>query len=198
MMRRCGECTLCCRLLPMHAGQEEKTPHACAAMVTAGIAKRGIPAFEKPAGEKCPHERHTGCAVYAIRPIACQVWSCRWLVNDDTGDLRRPDRSGYVLDVMPDYVTLRMDDSGEETNIQVVQIWIDTRRGDDWRLDASLRAYLERRGKEGIAALIRFNARDGLVLFPPSMSADGQWHERRGDQPVERSAEETYEGLMKI
>ena len=64
----------------------------------------------KPARQRCKHQRHhKGCAVYRKRgfPPGCGAWNCRWLVEDVTDGLSRPDRSHYVLDVMPDYVTLR-------------------------------------------------------------------------------------------
>jgi len=103
--------------------------------------------------------------------MACQAWSCRWLVNDDTADLRRPDRSRYVIDVMPDYVTARPNDGGEPYNVPVVQIWCDAHAPDAWR-DPALLAYLDRRGRDGTAALIRFDNRRGITVFPPSMTGD--------------------------
>ena len=66
--RRCGDCQLCCKLLP-------------------------VGALGKAAGERCRHQRHhKGCAVYRKRgfPSECGAWSCRWLVEDDTADLSRP------------------------------------------------------------------------------------------------------------
>jgi hypothetical protein len=61
----------------------------------------------KGAGERCRHQRGLGCKVYhqlkTVSP-SCAMWTCRWLVEDDTSDLSRPDRSHYVIDVMPDYV----------------------------------------------------------------------------------------------
>jgi hypothetical protein len=191
-MRRCGECMLCCRLLPMHDSHNQ--PERDERMIALRLAKRGVAAFEKPAGERCPHERHTGCTIYNKRPIGCQVWNCRWLVNNDTGDLRRPDRAGYVIDITPDFVTLQARDDPPR-NIQVVQIWIDPRRPDAWRQDKALLAYLDRRGQEGTAALMRFNPRDAVTVFPPSMSTDGCWHEQGGRADVERTAEERLAGL---
>jgi len=146
-LRRCGDCSLCCKLMPM-------------------------PELNKPAGKRCQHQRHgLGCAIFARRPMACQAWSCRWLVNDDTADLRRPDRSLYVIDVMPDYVTARPNDGGEPYNVPVVQIWCDAHSPDAWR-DPALLAYLDRRGRDGTAALIRFDNRRGITVFPPSMTGD--------------------------
>lgn len=155
MNRQCGSCTLCCKLTP-------------------------VVELHKGANERCKHQRHTGCTIYAKRPFSCQAWNCRWLLNDDADDLRRPDHSHYVIDVMPDYVTARDNNTGTEQHCQVVQIWVDPRFPDAHR-DPALRAYLLRRGEDGIASIIRYSASDGFVLFPPNMSADHQWHEQRGE-----------------
>jgi hypothetical protein len=153
--RQCGDCQLCCRLLPVRS-------------------------LGKGAGERCRHQSHArGCKVYAtlarVSP-ECRLWSCRWLVNDDTADLRRPDRSHYVLDVMPDFVTLRDDKTGEKQHVQVVQIWVDPKFPDAHR-DPALRAYLERRAEENIIGLVRWDNENAVALFPPALSSDGQWHE---------------------
>jgi hypothetical protein len=154
--RRCGDCQLCCKLLPVRS-------------------------IGKVAGQHCKHQRHhKGCSVYGhlarVSP-ECKLWSCRWLAEDDTAELSRPDRSHYVLDVMPDFVTLRDDATGAVQQIQVVQIWVDPSYRDAHR-DPALRAYLERRAKENIIGLIRWSDTEGMALFPPSLSSDGQWHER--------------------
>lgn len=152
--RRCGGCTLCCKLLPS-------------------------PEINKAAGIRCPHQQTgKGCAIYARRPLACATWNCRWLGADDTADLRRPDRSRYVIDIMPDFITLVDNDTGQRTDIEVVQIWVDPKDPEAWR-DPALLDYLNRRGEEGKAALIRWSNCDGMTVFPPSMSADHQWHEFR-------------------
>src|SRR3974390_97093 len=134
-MRQCGECQLCCKLLP-------------------------VASVEKPAGKACRFSKfHKGCTVYRTRamPMDCAVWNCRWLVNDDAAELSRPDRSHYVIDVMPDFVTVVDNATGEKTNVQVVQIWIDPDCPDAHR-DPALRRWLERRNEQGlgqVAALIR-------------------------------------------
>jgi hypothetical protein len=156
MMRQCGDCQLCCRLLP-------------------------VGSLNKAAGQRCRHQRHhKGCVVHArlaqISP-ECQWWNCRWLVNDDAAELSRPDRSHYVIDVLPDFVTLRNDVTGERQDFEVVQIWVDPHHPDAHR-DPALRAWLLRRGAEGVAALIRYSDLDGFALFPPNMSTDGEWHEQ--------------------
>ena len=143
--------------------------------------------FDKPAGERCPHQRHgKGCAIYARRPFGCRMWSCRWLVNDDTSDLSRPDRSHYVIDIAPDFVTA---DTGEY--IPVIQIWVDPNYPDAWH-DDRLLAYLERRGAEGYAALIRYNAHEAQALFPPTMTNGAGWivKPRQLAQETQHSAED--------
>lgn len=157
MMRQCGDCQLCCKLMP-------------------------IPPLEKAANERCRYQRvGKGCMVYNTRamPMECKLWNCRWLVNDDTSELSRPDRSHYVIDLMPDFITVENDDTGEQQKLQVVVIWCDPNHPDAHR-DPRLRDYLDRRGREGIAALVRYNSRDAFTIFPPSLAPDGQWHEMQG------------------
>jgi hypothetical protein len=149
--RECGDCQLCCRLLPT----EE---------------------IGKPAGRRCQHQKHgVGCAIYAERPASCQLWSCRWLTNDDgeTADLPRPDRAHYVIDMMPDFVTATGDDG--EHNIPVVQVWVDRGYPNAHR-SPSFRAWLDR---QEIPAVIRYDRREGFVLFPPSITGGRGWIEHR-------------------
>jgi hypothetical protein len=159
MTRQCGDCQLCCKLLPVRS-------------------------LDKGAGEKCKHQSHAkGCGVYARLAMVspeCRLWSCRWLVENDTADLRRPDRSHYVIDIMPDFVTLRDDDTGKVEHIEVVQVWVDPSYPDAHE-DPALRAYLERRAKENVIALVRWNNQDGMALFPPLLSSNHQWNEKRSD-----------------
>lgn len=148
-MRRCASCTLCCKLLP-------------------------VPPLGKKAGEKCKHQRFKGCTVYHKpgMPPECMLWSCRWLVNDDTADLQRPNVSHYVIDIMPDHITLQDNQTGALMAIQVVQIWVDPAHPNAHR-DPALRAYLLRRGEEGIAALVRYDAKRAMTLLPPNMIGSG-------------------------
>ena len=78
---------------------------------------------------------------------------------------------------MPDFVTLRDDATGAVQHIQVVQIWVDPKFPDAHR-DPALRAYLERRAEENIIGLVRWDDEKAIALFPPALSADGQWHEQ--------------------
>ncbi|MER8619185.1 hypothetical protein NKG99_20500 [Mesorhizobium sp. M1409] len=144
-MRKCGSCTLCCRLLPVRE-------------------------LTKRAGQRCRHQRTgKGCAVYRqpAMPLSCALWNCRWLTGDDTAELRRPDHSHYVVDTMVDYVKVTQD--GEPVSFPVVQVWCDPKFPDAWR-DPALLAYLDRRGKEGFAALIRYDNTKAIGVFPPSIT----------------------------
>jgi hypothetical protein len=200
--RRCGDCQLCCKLLPMKADSAARVPEISTEMVLQGYAQpaefRGMLAeWDKPAGAHCKHQRHRkGCAVYSRRPFGCRYWNCRWLVNDDTADMHRPDRAGYVIDLMPDFITMQPHDGSEPTNIEVIQIWVDPKRPDAWRNDAQLRAYMARRGEDGKAFLVRFNSADGITVFPPAMSEDGTFREVSGQSfGREHSGEEKIAGI---
>jgi hypothetical protein len=174
-VRQCGECQLCCKLLPMVDNEPWR---------------KGA-AINKPANVKCPHQRFKkGCAIYADRPFCCHVWTCRWLTEQDTADLKRPDHAHLVIDVMPDYVTVQNDETGEQQNLQVVQVWCDPRFPEAHR-DPAFRRFVDRRGEEGIATLVRFNSSDAITIFPPSLSPDGEWHEMGGNSTKrDRSPEE--------
>jgi hypothetical protein len=158
-MRQCGGCTLCCKLLPVNE-------------------------LDKLAGERCRHQQTgKGCAVYRTRkmPACCHFWNCRWLVNDDTADLSRPDRTHYVIDLLPDYVTVVNNETGEKENVEVIQIWCDPKFPHAHR-DPALRRYLERRAAEGKMALVRYNNKDAIsiVMF------NGKLHEHSGTVDPDR------------
>jgi Putative zinc- or iron-chelating domain len=196
MTRTCGSgkdwCGTCCKLLPMKPGRDQLL---IAAAVDAGIisveqAAAPVADFAKPAGQRCPHQRHNkGCSIYDRRPFGCRMWSCRWLLNDDTAELSRPDRAHYVIDVTPDFVT------GDGDPIPVIQVWVDPDYPNAHE-DPALRDYLERRGKEGYGALIRYDASEAFFLVPPSLSDDGRWHEIKGQtNPQEHTIEDKIQAL---
>jgi hypothetical protein len=191
---------LCCRLLPMKQDYRtrEEINDAIVAMVEHGYARaadfRGMmPEFSKPANQRCEHQCHKGCRVYARRPFSCRIWNCRWLPNADCGDLRRPDRS-HVVNIMPDFVTLDPGDGSPRTNVEVVQLWCDARYPDAWR-ERTIVAYIERRAAEGIATMIRYNARDAITVLAPAFWSDGQWREFNGTANDEHRGAELINGL---
>jgi len=150
-VRKCGDCQLCCKLMPVADFQ-----------------------LIKKAGVRCQYQKHgVGCKLHGRRnmPASCRIWNCRWLANTDTHDLPRPDRAHYVIDPMPDFVTIRDNDTGNEVEIQIIQIWLEP--GYFKALDTdSFRTYLNR---QGIAALVRLDERRSYVIAPPSMSGRDHW-----------------------
>ena len=169
MKRQCGDCTLCCKLVP-------------------------VKELDKPADTRCKHQRAIkGCLVYHTpkMPLSCHVWNCRWLVNNDTRDLARPDRSHYVIDIMPDFVIAL--DGDKKIPIQVVQIWCDANYPDAWK-DPRLKAYMIRRGEEKIASMVRYNSYDAFIVFPPNMTSEKQWMIRSGDMREKNELNKLLEG----
>jgi hypothetical protein len=152
MERRCGECTLCCTLLPVRA-------------------------LDKGASERCKHQRGLGCKVYHDKkamPLECQLWNCRWLIDPTTTKMLRPDISHYVIDIMPDFITARADD-GREIKQPVIQVWCDPRYPDAHK-DPAFREWM-RQHEPQCAVIVRYNAKDAIILIPPHMSTTGEWEE---------------------
>lgn len=154
MKRRCGDCQLCCKLLP-------------------------VKELAKLANQKCKYQKHgKGCTVYGKMemPQCCTLWNCRWLLEDRTDDLRRPDRSGYVIDVMPDFVTGRNELTGAEHNMPVIQVWADPSRPGAWRDDAAFMAYVERMALEDrMYTLVREGNGAATFIVAPCLNKDGTW-----------------------
>lgn len=165
--RSCGGCQLCCKLVPV---------------------SDNVVGLHKPANTRCPYQRHAkGCTIYERKPWACGVYSCRWLLGNDTADMPRPDRVHYVIDPTPDFVRMVDRVTGElQQNIEVVQVWVDPDYPDAHR-DPALRRYLLRRAEEGIVALIRYGSKDAFALVPPSMNDTGKWQETGGTNGPEHS-----------
>ena len=177
MPRACGDCQKCCTLVPV---RDKRT----------GLDKGG--------GVRCRHQSYAkGCGVYGTQamPQCCTLWSCRWLLaQPGTENLSRPDRAGYVIDVMPDYITAR-DVDGREQHIEIVQVWLDPRRPAAHK-DKALREYLAGLAAENIAALIRVNMAEAFVLLAPNMNDTGDWLEIRTTQrQVEHSAADIVQKL---
>lgn len=153
-MRACGECQLCCKIVP-------------------------VSEIGKPADTRCRYQKHRkGCVVYATRPLSCKTWSCSWLSDPLATMLPRPDRAGYVIDMLPDFVKITYDDGAPSIEVPVLQIWAE-RKDVQLARDPSLRAYLAIRAEQhGMAALMRWPGNDGAMgIFAPSINATGQWQE---------------------
>ena len=151
--RRCGDCTLCCKLLP-------------------------VPLFEKAANERCLHQSRKGCGIYSVRPWVCRTFACGWLADAECTGLLRPDRGHYVIDLTPDFITLNDPDTGTTMmKVGVIQVWVDPAFPEAHR-ERRLRAYMLHMARQyHLATLVRFNATKGLAIFPPQLATDHEWHE---------------------
>lgn len=149
--RNCGDCQLCCRLVP-------------------------VPEIDKIAGQRCEHQKvRKGCAIYASRPHSCRVWSCRWLADPQTAGMSRPDRSHYVIDM--EYDTVRLSGEHESHIANCLQMWVDPAHPDAHRTKEA-RAYMLRMAQlYHVATLVRFNNQKSILVFPPVLNKADQWHE---------------------
>jgi hypothetical protein len=156
--RVCGSCQLCCKLLP-------------------------VPDVElrKPAGVRCQYSKvGKGCTIYARRPFACKVWSCRWLAAPETAGLPRPDKAHYVIDLEEDTVDQVDNETGARTKYPVLQVWVDPAFPNAHE-DPQLRRYLHRMAEQyKVGAIIRYDSRRAFTLWAPPFCADGEWHTVEG------------------
>lgn len=148
--RKCGDCQLCCKLLP-------------------------VAELSKPSGSRCKHQKHhKGCGVYATRPLECQIWQCAWLAGIDGGLLSRPDRTHYIIDVEPDLLEVPID--GRTTKLPAIVMWLDPQHHDAHK-DKTLRNFLETQCSDQYVVFARYNAAgDGIALVPPILNK-GKWLE---------------------
>lgn len=161
--RKCGSCTLCCKLVP-------------------------VPEIGKLANTRCEHQRHTGCAIYKHRPTSCALWSCAWLLNKDMDDQLRPDRSHVVVSPKTETIWTRDNDTQERHAIGAVEIWCDPKYPDAHK-DERIRAFIARRAdQQNLLTIVRYDSHHGFAVFAPSMVTDGQWHEKEGDIIPEEEA----------
>jgi hypothetical protein len=156
--RVCGDCQLCCKLLPVP----------------------GAP-LHKPANTRCQHQRTgKGCGIYATRPTACRVFACRWLADAECAGMKRPDRSHYVVDINPDYVEAVDNATGQRTKIGVIQVWVDPHYRDAYRAPELRRYMLHIAERYRMATIVRYSSTEAFTVFPPPLASDGQWHEEGG------------------
>jgi hypothetical protein len=161
-IRYCGDCQLCCRLLPLTS-------------------------IGKGIGERCRHQKFgVGCTIFGqwSRPPSCSIWSCSW-IRDPALELSRPDRVHYFVDPTPDFVVLG-GQLFEGRRIFAVQVWVDPAHPHAHR-DPALRAWLEKITQtREMVAVARIGPEMVLALIPPRLSESGTWTEidGRGMPPV--------------
>jgi hypothetical protein len=147
--RSCGDCQLCCRLLP-------------------------IPPLHKPAGQRCKYQQvRKGCTIYENRPYVCRSWSCRWMADATTAGMPRPDRCHYVIDLSYDTAIMGQD------RVSCLQVWIDPNYPDAHKAPELRRYMLLIAEKWRSPTIIRWGSRQAMLVFPPPLTSDGEWHEDR-------------------
>jgi hypothetical protein len=153
--RKCGDCQLCCKLLP-------------------------VLSIDKMANTRCQHQRvGKGCMIYKTNlPLECGLWSCKWLTGGpDVAALKRPDRVHYVIDAMPDMIALA-NDEGTKTEIMVAQVWVDPAFPDAHR-EPGLRAWMAMiAGRDLLPTVIRWGSDRAMFVCAPTLNADGKWFEK--------------------
>lgn len=58
-----------------------------------------VPELNKPEKKMCNH-CDGGCTIYDDRPKSCMDFKCAWL-SGDLGDDMRPDKVGFMVEVLP-------------------------------------------------------------------------------------------------
>jgi hypothetical protein len=166
--RVCGNCTLCCRLVP-------------------------VLELHKLAGARCVFQRFgRGCTIHASRPVSCRTWSCRWLADATTAGMPRPDRCHYVIDMMAGDMTFQQTGAPAPTSVPAVVVWVDPKFPDAHRAP-ELRAFLFRMAKDhGAPAIVRYDGRDALAIIAPPISSTGEWHEITAAAARDRLSREAH------
>lgn len=162
--RKCGECTLCCTLLPVLDGQ----------IITSAFGRTvNMVKLDKKANQRCPHQCSKGCRIYDSRPGDCWAWSCRWLLGGDVGE--RPDRSHVIVDDMLLDAARVGNDEGWSQSVYAVQVWCDPKHRDAWNNPDVLR-YLEAEcEKRQAIVIVRYSSAEAFALVPPHMSGGRGW-----------------------
>lgn len=95
---------------------------------------------------------------------------------------------------MPDFIMVS-DDGEPQRKVVVAQIWVDPKYPLAYK-DPDLLAWLN---DNRMVALIRYSAKDGFVLFPPSLMSTGEWTERRSESlGRSHSAIEIFEAMQGV
>jgi hypothetical protein len=100
----CGECTLCCTLLP-------------------------IKELNKPMNTPCVH-CDKGCTIHATKPMSCSEFYCAYRQNDKAHISMRPDKCGVIFEKLSDSIMLGTCKPGYKLTKQMYgQIQFSTKEG---------------------------------------------------------------------
>lgn len=129
--------------------------------------------MDKKAGERCRFQYSKGCRIYDHRPECCREWSCRWLLGRLPPSFHRPDRSGFIVDPIPDRVQIQNDDTLELINLFVIQVWLSSRHSDkklprsffNWVSELANQAPRYSNGMPRWGVILRRNSKEAVVAF---------------------------------
>jgi hypothetical protein len=88
--------------------------------------------------------------------------------------------------MLPDFVALVDDKTGEQKAVEVVQVWCDPAHRDAHK-NGRFRKYVKRQARKGKATIVRFSSSDAVTLFAPALSPDRKWHEIGGKIETEEA-----------
>lgn len=150
--KRCGDCLLCCKVLP--------------------IADIG-----KPANKWCQHAKiGHGCKIYADLPDSCRNWSCLWVLEGTWPAELQPNKSHVIFDMMTDQVAA-VQDSGRIDQHEVIQLWVDPDYPEAHRAKV-VRDMIEFIAMSyGLSTLARIGGR-GILIAAPPLTSDRRWMEK--------------------
>jgi hypothetical protein len=75
--RSCGSCTACCKIFD-------------------------LPELNSPVGKLCRHcKPGKGCTIWNDRPAVCRKFYCGYMFMPQMGDIWRPDKCGFVINIPP-------------------------------------------------------------------------------------------------
>ena len=82
--KECGDCTLCCMVLPIHQVQS-------------------------PPSVMCQHcTIESKCNIYDTRPEACKNFNCEWILDETMSDDLRPDKTGVIFEKITNTIYLSL------------------------------------------------------------------------------------------
>lgn len=176
--RRCGDCQLCCKLLAVRSiGKDswtrckhQKVGKGCTIYRNRGDHLHGVRQIMRDNGIPVPDGGFT-----TPMPHECIIWSCRWVTGMDTAGMKRPDHVHYVIDSMPDMITV-VTDAGQR-DVMAMQIWVDPAFPLAHR-DPALRAFLAMiAARDGMPAIVRCGPGTATVIAAPCLNVGDDWVE---------------------
>lgn len=177
MSRQCGECTLCCKLIPVEEINKER-------------------------GKWCKFAKsHKGCMVYhkPAFPLSCGVWTCLWQ-SGQIPEWAWPHKIHCVFDIAMETLSVTDNKTGKTEHLQAMQCWVDDKYPEAYR-SKEARWIIEQAAQRGYPTIIRFvDPWKGLVIWAPpffetwtevpsEVRADSE-HERKLGAVVELLKEE--------